>query len=841
MPSFAQCLRDASKKVRDSDKLEKRLADDVSRRTALLQKGGTPKDVAEQQARIAAINARISHLKEVRYQTVMQVRAQREFFGRMEAHPNGRLEGIDAQTGRDRLETSSRSIEQSTDRNEAVVGTLGEDAVEVQEAMRSTILGNTPGEAALADAVDVASGRPLADIAAEKGAQYAAKVERLAGGWKKISDHLFSEAQRLGSSVKHRADWVIEQIHDAKRVAPPGMDRIQARSTWVKFVKPLLDRQRTLNASGAPLKDSELDEYLGAIFDHIRTGGQSSGRGVQAMKNRHNHPRTLALDGWEARRAYRETYGEPNVGRTIKAHIQNRSRENATMEIAGPNHEATLEAALQEVAVKGQGGTSRGLRRVSERLGREVEREASMTKFVRSRWHLATEAGEAPQSDAVARAMSAQRSLLVSAQLGAAMLSSFSDLGTTALTAYFNGVPVFRSLMAGFKAMNPANGEHRKAMRLFGAAVDVQTARLRASGVQFDGAGTMARISNTVLRASGLPAWTDGLKSGYMMAHMGTVGDLVHRDLGFDAADNLMKGGLKRYGFTKDDWKLLKAVGTDELDGVRYANGNRITQSGLPKADVDRLNDRLLTMIRTEGDLAVPEPGVRTRSQLRLGAPGDEFRPGAAGTEIVTALGMYKSFSLEMMNGHFARALAQDTTLDTLKYMGLLGLTTTAMGGLSRQAKLISKGQRPDDIDSPEFWGAAAMQGGGLGIFGDFIASGGQANRYGSGLIKTLAGPQGQFLDDAFRVVAATDDIMMGDQALTGRAVSFLGRYTPGSSLWQTRLLLHRAIFDSAREAVDPRGARRSFAAMERFQRENGGNGYFFEPGQSVSDFLGGR
>ena len=42
-------------------------------------------------------------------------------------------------------------------------------------------------------------------------------------------------------------------------------------------------------------------------------------------------------------------------------------------------------------------------------------------------------------------------------------------------------------------------------------------------------------------------------------------------------------------------------------------------------------------------------------------------------------------------------------------------------------------------MDEPEFWGAAMMQGGGMGIYGDYLF--GSVNRFGGGFAGSLAGP----------------------------------------------------------------------------------------------------
>jgi hypothetical protein len=57
----------------------------------------------------------------------------------------------------------------------------------------------------------------------------------------------------------------------------------------------------------------------------------------------------------------------------------------------------------------------------------------------------------------------------------------------------------------------------------------------------------------------------------------------------------------------------------------------------------------------------------------------------------------------------------------------MIGLT--AMGVISVQARNLLI-EEPQDMSEPGFWGQAFTQGGGAGIFGDFIFS--DQNRYGN-------------------------------------------------------------------------------------------------------------
>jgi hypothetical protein len=151
------------------------------------------------------------------------------------------------------------------------------------------------------------------------------------------------------------------------------------------------------------------------------------------------------------------------------------------------------------------------------------------------------------------------------------------------------------------------------------------------------------------------------------------------------------------------------------------------------------------------------------------------------------------------------------------------------------QAKQIAKGKDPRDPADPKTWGSAFMQGGGAGIYGDFFFS--DMNRFGGGVTKTLLGPTAGLLDDASKLtIGNLQQLAKGeDTELAAEAVSFGSRYLPGGSLWYTRLVLEREVFDQLALAADPSGSRRSFKRKEQRARDEA-SGYWWRPGQQAPD-----
>src|SRR3546814_2475354 len=88
---------------------------------------------------------------------------------------------------------------------------------------------------------------------------------------------------------------------------------------------------------------------------------------------------------------------------------------------------------------------------------------------------------------------------------------------------------------------------------------------------------------------------------------------------------------------------------------------------------------------------------------------------------------------------------------------------TTLAGYGAMSTKDILKGRTPRNPLDPATWAAAFVQGGGAGIYGAFLL--GETNRFGGGLLQTMAGPTLGAVDDLhdlYNRAKAGDDNMAG-------------------------------------------------------------------------------
>ena len=138
-------------------------------------------------------------------------------------------------------------------------------------------------------------------------------------------------------------------------------------------------------------------------------------------------------------------------------------------------------------------------------------------------------------------------------------------------------------------------------------------------------------------------------------------------------------------------------------------------------------------------------------------------------------------------------------------------------------------------MTSKEFWGAAFMQSGGLGIYGDFLMS--DHNRFGGGIAQTIAGPVVGLAEDVLKLsMGNVQQAIEGeDTNVASDLVKFAGKYTPGSSLWYSRLALERNVLQQLQKFADPKAARKFRKIEKKYMRENN-QGYWWRPGETSPD-----
>ena len=356
----------------------------------------------------------------------------------------------------------------------------------------------------------------------------------------------------------------------------------------------------------------------------------------------------------------------------------------------------------------------------------------------------------------------------------------------------------------------------------------VAAAQMRFVG-DVSGPEITRRVSDFVMRASLLSPHTQANQWAFGMSFTSYVAQ--NRSKPWAALPDDLRNTFENYGFNQDRWDIIRSTRPMEYEGESFLTAPDIESRTdiQPKLAMD-LSTRYLEMINSETNFAVPTASLRGRVLLT----GDS-RPGTLGGEIGRSFAMYKNFGVTLVNTHISRAMTQPGMSGKGKYMADLIITTTMMGALAMQLKEMAKGRDPRPMDSPEFWGAAFLQGGGLGIYGDFLFS--DTSRYGGGLEATIAGPVVGLANDVKNLtVGNLQQAARGeDTNAASEAIAFAARYTPGSSIFYIRAALERMVVDRLEMMADPQSIK-DMRQLERKYMRDYGQQYWWRPGQLTPD-----
>jgi hypothetical protein len=287
-----------------------------------------------------------------------------------------------------------------------------------------------------------------------------------------------------------------------------------------------------------------------------------------------------------------------------------------------------------------------------------------------------------------------------------------------------------------------------------------------------------------------------------------------------------LRNALQRYGITAADWDAIRAAPLYDYEGANFIDFEAIAQ----QPGGTRLASRMIEMVQTETEFAIPSGNALVKGILTQGTERGTFIG-----EMARSIAMYKSFPVTLMATHLMRGLSRPSVAQKGIYLADIFVSLTMFGALAYQLKQVQRGKDPAPMDNEKFWMAAMMQGGGLGLFGDFFFA--DQNRFGGGPIESFAGPVAGLGADLLRVtVGNLQQAVKGEDTNAGReAVRALGRYAPGGSLWYTRLAFERQVLDRLQEQVDPRAAR-SFRDTESRARRDMGQRFWWAPGERAPE-----
>lgn len=662
-----------------------------------------------------------------------------------------------------------------------------------------------------------------------KGPKEAAEVAGIIHKWQEKAR---SDANLSGALIGKLPGYIVRQSHNRSKLRRAGFE------AWRSFLTeggesgaPLLDWEKIQD--GTLVTDQQRRDFLYAAFNHITVGRESpqtpnslSGMKASTVGNiatKMSHERVLHFTDADAWGAYNSQFGVGNLREAVIRGLMSSAQSTALMRTLGPSPQHNFNSIVNDVraALYARGDTD-GVARMDNarrRLGNQLKEVDGSLNFE----------GNASAA-AIGRFVRMWQNMT---KLGKVLMSSFSDIPLFAGEFAYQGRSFFGSMLEGMGSLLKGRGtvEQQRILSQLGVFFDGMAADVTARFSGDELPGRMTRMQNIFFKLNGLQWWTDTWRksAALMMSH-----DLaLDRALDWSGLSMQRKRLLSMYGIDAERWDIIRSGEMWAADGRAYLTPDAINdvpdsmladylqrqgQDATP-ARLDNLRfdlqNQLRTMIRDRLDFAVLTPDGKTRSYVRQGT--------AAGTGVGEALRFvmqFKSFPLAFMQKTMGREFigrANEGRAAAFLNFSRLFLMTTLFGYGSMTAKewLAGKTPRiPEDAESfKKIAMAAAAQGGGLGIYGDFLF--GEANRMGGGFSDTILGPTlGGTITDVENLYKRLRD---GD-SVAQTATRAIINATPGNNLWWFRTAFDYAIGYALFEGMKPGFYART---KRRVEREN--------------------
>lgn len=742
----------------------------------------------------------------------LQAAASQRLLQRMQAHRNIKGQRSPADFVQDLISNKRGAQGQSlSGAYEAVRRGFKRELLEAMTAFRANVVGVRRNQETLRNMTREIFGENTGDAAAQSMAQ----------AWAAVAEKARTRFNAAGGHIGKRSDWGLPQMHDATAVRRATYD------DWKAEILPRLDLAamgRDFN-NGVPFTPETIELLLDDAYQAIRTDGYSrrspSARHGSAMYNSradHRFFKFKSADDWLA---YNEKFGAgQDAFRVMMGHLDGMALDISMMEQLGPNPLHTYQF-LKDAAM-GEAQRSSDLK-APEQAQSKLDQADNMFDLFTGRTNIQGNAS-------FAKGASAVRQYLTSTHLGSALFSSVTDFNTQRLAASFVGMNQlgFMRQLGRLVADGDFRAEAHSAGLIFENAINMGNAVARYNLEEMH-IETAARMADFTIRASGLGYVTEIQRQAFGLEFMSTMAK-KWRSSSWADLDPKAKRVFQHYGFTAREWGIVQAAPTHTAgNGLEILRAQEIEDFG--HQDVADLYMEAVTSLT---EFAVPSTDLYGRAAL-LG----RAKAGTVGGELLRSFMQFKAFPVTILTTQVSRMLSEayaGRKLGAASYAANLFIGATIFGAAAMQMKEVAKGKDPQDMTSAKFWIAAMAQGGGLGIFGDFLF--GDVNRFGGGLAETVAGPSVGFASDLLKFsVGNVQQAVKGEETRVGREfVGLLRRYTPGGSLWYARLAYEREILDQLQMVLDPE-ARSSFRARER-QTKATGNTYFAPPG---SHLLGSR
>jgi hypothetical protein len=715
--------------------------------------------------------------------------------------------------------------------NRYVTGFLAE--LENQNALRTLTSGEN--DLAIRQVVE------QLDLEQPNTAGFSADVIKVGQVLKKYNDLARTDANTAGANIGKIPGYVAKQAHDMYRIYKAGFD------AWFEKVDNLLDYERTFEG----LAREDAKTMLRNIFQGLATGEHvqfkkptTTGlKGVANIGKRMSKERVLHFKDAAAEHEYAQAFGTGSLSDSMISGLHTMSQNTGLMSRMGPNAELNFATVIEQIKkdMTLRGDTA-GLDKFSK--GAETLRKTTMPNLT----------GESRVAGNRVGAYAGQsfRNLQNTTKLGGAVLSSITDIPTyMSEMKYQFGDNAFTAMAQALGGI--VKGKTKAAEKeILGMLGVVHTNLSGSATARFDAArdgvpGAMSKLTEKFFKLNGLSWWTDQLRSTFALSVSSRLAGL--RGTRYANLSPEITNVFKQFNIDQGKWDIIRQADTANVGEFKYLTPENVNDlpdsafTGYIEAQGKTPNDLRIRELKREitdnfrsyyydrASTAVLEPNTRTKATLMRGTS-----PGTVEGEVLRSVMQFKSFPATFIQRVIKREIyghGEDVNfMSALKngkgnMIGLIRLMAwnTLFGYAAMSIKDLVKGREPrtpdNAVDFSKTLVASMLQGGALGIYGDFLF-GEAKSRYGSSPLGTMLGPGASDLESVYDIYAKT---MTGDDA-GGQALNTLYKMVPGNNLFYTKMATDYLVWNGLKEWANPGHTRRM---VDRARKENDQE-YFLPP-----------
>jgi len=634
-----------------------------------------------------------------------------------------------------------------------------------------------------------------------------AAAKRIAEVIHEIQELAVKNSNMAGSYIRSMPGYIMRQTHDMMRLRKATMDE------WINFVWDKLDDTTFKGADKRKFLEGAYKGLASGVHRRFKPESTQSNhlygfKGPSNLAKKASQERVLHFKDAESFMEYNKVFGAGDLREGIVHGLEHLARNTALMRGLGTNPVSMLDKLKKRYLTEAQ---KAGNIKVTDQLNNNE------LKYLLAELDGTT---RIPVNMRTAKINATLRMIANVSKLGGATISSITDIANQAAELRYQGKNVFAAYTNAFSNLfrGRGNAEQKTIARSMGIGFDGITGDLMSRFHANDHiAGTGAKLQQKFFKLNLMTWWNDSHRTGMglmMSNHLAESATMAYKDLG-----PRLQNVLRQYGIGDAEWSVYSRHGVKNLsDGNKYMVSDAIEElgdaevaaylamKGKPAKTARQINearDDLVSMLDTffidRADHGIPMPGAAERAIMNRGTEA-----GTATGEMYRHIMQFKSFPITMIRRGMGREIAgqMDGKADIVGLVSLITMSTV-FGYGAMYMKDVLKGRSPrtftdDNAQNAKLIMAALTQGGGLGIYGDFLF--GEFSRFGRSALSTAAGPTlGQVDTIAELWTKATRGEDFGATAL-----QMVKDNTPFINLFYTRMALDYLFLYQLQEMVNP-------------------------------------